>query len=66
MARIRQVVDNAYACDPRLVLFKQQDQRKKMEIKEAKRMVQRQRQIEEENVSSYSHATASARPFTRF
>lgn len=52
MARIRQVVDNAYACDPRVEIFKQEDQRRKMEIKEAKRMVQRQRQMEEENVSS--------------
>jgi len=50
MTRIRQVVDNSYSCDPRLVLFKQEDIRKKMEIKEAKKKVHRQKQLEEENV----------------
>jgi len=48
MARIRQVVDNSYSCDPRIALFKTMDHLKKTELKEAKRRVLRQKQMEEE------------------
>jgi DnaJ family protein C protein 2 len=50
MTRIRQVVDNAYAADPRISLFKQEDLRKKQEYKQGKRNVFKQKELEEEAV----------------
>lgn len=32
-ARLRQLVDNAYACDPRILKFKQEEKRRKEEEK---------------------------------
>lgn len=46
MARIRQLVDNAYACDPRIVKFKQEEKRKKEEEKMKRKEAARKREEE--------------------
>ncbi|RNA14164.1 subfamily C member [Brachionus plicatilis] len=46
MARIRQLVDNAYACDPRILKFKQEEKRKKEEEKERRKEAARLREAE--------------------
>ncbi|XP_060574229.1 dnaJ homolog subfamily C member 2-like, partial [Ruditapes philippinarum] len=48
MTRIRQLVDNAYACDPRIQKFKDEEKEKKMAQKKAKQDAAKQRQEEEE------------------
>ncbi|KAK3579078.1 hypothetical protein CHS0354_029938 [Potamilus streckersoni] len=48
MARIRQLVDNAYACDPRIRRFKEEEKEKKLAQKRAKEEVIRQKAEEEE------------------
>ena len=50
MARIRLVVDTSYAMDPRIRLFKEEDLQKKLDYKQAKRNVFKQREKEEEMV----------------
>lgn len=45
-ARIRQLVDNAYTCDPRILKFKQEEKRKKEEEKQKKKDAIRQRELE--------------------
>lgn len=51
MTRIRQLVDNAYACDPRILKFKQDEKKKKEDEKMKKREAARLREEEEQRVS---------------
>lgn len=50
MARIRQLVDNAYACDPRIQRFKDEEKEKKLAQKKAKQDAARLRQEEEDRI----------------
>jgi len=43
-------VDAAYACDPRILRFKEEDKQKKLDVKKAKQDAARARQEEEERV----------------
>ncbi|GFQ83792.1 dnaJ homolog subfamily C member 2 [Trichonephila clavata] len=47
MARIRQLVDNAYTCDPRIIKFKEEEKQRKLAQKKAKEEAARQK-IEED------------------
>ncbi|KAK6175900.1 hypothetical protein SNE40_014276 [Patella caerulea] len=47
-SRIRQLVDNAYACDPRVMKFKEDEKAKKIAMKKAKQDAIKQRQEAEE------------------
>ncbi|GFS89032.1 dnaJ homolog subfamily C member 2 [Nephila pilipes] len=47
MARIRQLVDNAYACDPRIIKFKEEEKQRKLAQKKAREEAVRQK-IEED------------------
>ncbi|GIX92918.1 dnaJ homolog subfamily C member 2 [Caerostris darwini] len=47
MARIRQLVDNAYACDPRIIKFKEEEKRRKLAQKKA-RVEAARKKIEED------------------
>lgn len=47
VARLRQLVDNAYACDPRIAKFKQDEKKKKEDEKNKRREAARQREAEE-------------------
>ncbi|XP_055958147.1 dnaJ homolog subfamily C member 2 isoform X2 [Patella vulgata] len=47
-SRIRQLVDNAYACDPRVIKFKEDEKAKKIAMKKAKQDAIKQRQEAEE------------------
>ena len=50
MSRLRSLVDAAYACDPRILRFKEEDKQKKLDVKKAKQDAARARQEEEERV----------------
>lgn len=50
MTRIRQLVDNAYACDPRVARFKEEEKNRKLAQKQAKKEAARLRAEEEEKV----------------
>lgn len=50
MSRLRSLVDAAYACDPRILRFKEEDKQKKLDAKKAKQDAVRARQEEEERV----------------
>jgi DnaJ family protein C protein 2 len=50
-ARIRQLVDNAYACDPRIIKFKQEEKKKKEDEKAKRKEAARQREEEHARVS---------------
>jgi DnaJ homolog subfamily C member 2 len=47
VTRVRQLVDNAYACDPRIIKFKQEEKRRKEEEKQKRKDAQKQREEEE-------------------
>ncbi|CAI9729211.1 dnaJ homolog subfamily C member 2-like [Octopus vulgaris] len=50
MARIRQLVDNAYACDPRVHKFKEEEKEKKLAQKRARQEAARAKAEEEERI----------------
>lgn len=50
MARIRLLVDNAYACDPRIMRFKEEEKQRKLAQKKAKLDAVRQKQEEEDRI----------------
>jgi DnaJ family protein C protein 2 len=50
MARIRELVDNAYNCDPRIIKFREADKERKMAGKRARQDALRQQKEEEERV----------------
>jgi len=50
MSRLRSLVDAAYACDPRILRFKEEDKQKKLDDKKAKQDAVRARKEEEERV----------------
>lgn len=50
MGRLRRLVDNAYACDPRIAKFKEEDKERRLAQKKAKAEAIRQKQEEEERV----------------
>jgi len=50
MSRLRSIVDAAYACDPRIQRFKDDEKQKKLDAKKAKQEAIRARQEEEERV----------------
>ena len=54
MARIRTVVDNAYALDPRIARFKEEEAQKKLEKKLARQNAVKQKQLEEQKVILYT------------
>ena len=50
MQRIRQLVDTAYQCDPRISKFKEEEKQRKLEQKLAKQQNIKQKQLEEERL----------------
>lgn len=50
MARLRRLVDNTYACDPRIAKFKEEDKERRLAQKKAKADAIRQKQEEEERI----------------
>lgn len=50
MARIRQLVDNAYACDPRIQKFKEEEKQRKIAQKRAKQEAARLKAEEDERI----------------
>lgn len=50
MARIRQLVDNAYACDPRVQKFKEEEKEKKLAQKRVRQEAARAKAEEEERI----------------
>lgn len=50
MQRIRQLVDNAYNCDPRIVRFKEEEKNRRKEMKQAKQEAIRAKREEEERI----------------
>ncbi|CAH1784542.1 unnamed protein product [Owenia fusiformis] len=50
VVRIRTLVDNAYACDPRIQRFKDEEKRKKEELKKARKDAAKAKQEEEERM----------------
>jgi DnaJ family protein C protein 2 len=55
MSRLRSLVDAAYACDPRILRFKEEDKQKKLDDKKAKQDAVRARKEEEERVCDATH-----------
>lgn len=50
MARIRQLVDNAYQCDPRVARFKEEEKKRRQELKQAKQANIKAKKDEEERL----------------
>lgn len=50
MARLRSAVDNAYALDPRIIMFKTQDSEEKLAKKMEKKKAVQEKQEQEEKV----------------
>lgn len=50
MSRLRRLVDNAYACDPRIARFKEEEKERRLAQKKARADAQRQKQEEEERI----------------
>ncbi|CAG5124699.1 unnamed protein product [Candidula unifasciata] len=48
VARLRQLVDNAYACDPRIQKFRDEEKERRSAAKKAKQEIAKQRALEEE------------------
>ncbi|RUS72161.1 hypothetical protein EGW08_020077 [Elysia chlorotica] len=48
VARLRQLVDNAYACDPRIIKFREEEKERKNAVKRARQEAARQKIEEEE------------------
>ena len=52
------MADNAYACDPRISKFKEEEKAKKLAVKQAKKDAARARAEEEERVSHLGYDTS--------
>ncbi|XP_037802477.1 dnaJ homolog subfamily C member 2-like [Penaeus monodon] len=50
MARLRRLVDNIYACDPRIAKFKEEERERRLAVKKARADALRQKQEEEERI----------------
>lgn len=50
MARVRQLVDNAYQCDPRVARFKEEEKKRRQELKQAKQANIKAKKDEEERL----------------
>ncbi|KAI2805452.1 hypothetical protein RDWZM_008719 [Blomia tropicalis] len=50
MLRIRQLVDNAYQCDPRVLRFKEEEKKRRQEMKQAKQASIKAKKEEEERL----------------
>ncbi|CAG7721397.1 unnamed protein product [Allacma fusca] len=58
MSRIRNVVDNSYAVDPRISMFKEEDVQKKLEKKLARQNAVKLKQMEEQKIREEAEAKA--------
>jgi DnaJ family protein C protein 2 len=55
MARIRELVDTAYNCDPRIVKFREEEKERKAAEKRARQEAIRLKKEKEEQVGEYLH-----------
>lgn len=54
MARIRGVVDAAYSLDPRIAIFKEEEQQRKVALKQARQNLLKEKQMNHEKVNAKS------------
>ena len=66
VSRIRQLVDNAYTCDPRILKLKQEEKKKKEDEKNKKREAIRLREEAEMKVSDSPMTTKGFRTIFKF